>query len=61
MITLIYSWQSDPGHLETFQKLLADHPATFHPCRSATSLHHHWVLMGHYSLLSDQHGKLICE
>ncbi len=30
----------------------------FHACRTATSLHHHWVLMGHYNLLNDQKGQL---
>eukprot|EP00731_Ephydatia_muelleri_P019900 Em0012g725a len=45
---------TDPGHLESFQKLLADNPCVFHACRSPTSLHHHWVLMGHYGLLNNQ-------
>ena len=48
--------QTDPGHLESFQKLLADNPCVFHACRSPTSLHHHWVLMGHYGLLNNQKG-----
>ena len=48
--------QSDAGHLETFQAVLKDNPAVFHTCRTATSLHHHWVLMGHYNLLNDQKG-----
>jgi len=48
--------QTDPGHLETFQALLRDNPCVFHACRTATSLHHHWVLMGHYTLLNNQKG-----
>lgn len=50
---------SDAGHLETFQAVLKDNPTVFHACRTATSLHHHWVLMGHYNLLNDQKVQLI--
>lgn len=50
---------TDPGHLETFQKVLKDNPCVFHTCRTATSLHHHWVLMGHYGLLRNQKVDLI--
>ena len=51
--------QTDPGHLETFQSLLRDNPCVFHACRTATSLHHHWVLMGHYNLLNNQKGSVL--
>ena len=51
--------QTDPGHLETFQSLLRDNPCVFHACRTATSLHHHWVLMGHYNLLNNQKGSIL--
>ena len=57
-LAMLFSPQTDPGHLETFQKLLADNPGVFNHCRTATSLHHHWVLMGHYCLLQDQNGEL---
>jgi microspherule protein 1 len=50
---------TDPGHLETFQSLLKAHPSVFHSCRTPTSLHHHWVLMGHYRLLNNQKIDLI--
>lgn len=50
---------TDPGHLETFQSLLKAHPSVFHACRTPTSLHHHWVLMGHYKLLNNQKIDLI--
>lgn len=50
---------SDPGHLEKFQAVLKEHPAVFHACRTATSLHHHWVLMGHYNLLYNQKVELL--
>ena len=53
--------QTDPGHLETFQSLLRDNPCVFHACRTATSLHHHWVLMGHYNLLNNQKGSVGVE
>ena len=49
--------QTDPGHLEKFQAVLRDNPAVFHTCRTATSLHHHWVLMGHNNLLNTQKGE----
>ena len=60
-ILLCMSLQTDPGHLESFQKLLADNPCVFHACRSPTSLHHHWVLMGHYSLLNNQKGVVSAD
>ncbi|CAI8050452.1 Microspherule protein 1 [Geodia barretti] len=50
---------TDAGHLETFQSLLKAHPSVFHACRTPTSLHHHWVLMGHYKLLNNQKIELI--
>ena len=54
------SIQTDPGHLEKFQSVLRENPAVFHACRTATSLHHHWVLMGHYGLLNNQKGWQEC-
>lgn len=50
---------TDPGHLEKFQAVLKENPAVFHTCRTATSLHHHWVLMGHNGLLNNQKVDLV--
>lgn len=52
----LFCLQTDPGHLEKFQAVLKENPAVFHTCRTATSLHHHWVLMGHNGLLNNQKG-----
>ena len=45
--------QPEPSLL-AFEETLADNLSSFHPSRTAASLHYHWSLLRKYSLLCDQ-------